>query len=879
MRNGIRVVTGLIVGLLVVAGLLIFVAPRLFSNEALQARLEARLSAALGRPVSIGTATVRLVPQPSVRVSDVKVGASQSGDRTSGEISTLVLIAAWRPLLERRLEIHRAEFDRPILELYPVESVASPERSTSQAEVAADQSVDIQVDELIIREGVIRKFDETGNPTFALEGWNESLSVEVTREGRLHFRGRTEIAAWKAALDTGTLGRGLPIRWQKTMTYESASDELEIAESDFLLGNLPVALTGTVSSAASDDPKLDLHFSGGPASVEGILGVIPEELLPPLEGITSTGTVSLSGHVNGSTLPGGQSDYELVIEIENGQIRHPAIADPIEEVLASLRLSPDQLQVVRLSAESGMNLIQATGVVTQLENDPILDLALDAEVALEWLTAFQTPEEGAPELSGRVQTELVVRGPARRTDELTVLGLVDLANVAMRGPKLDPPLTELSGRVEIEDRTLRTRDLRFKLGRSDASVSGTIGNYFAFLDEPAKDHESPARSAVPIDESSVDLTLHCDLLDIDDLSGESSAPSSEEEESAVFTFLEKMRGPFRLTADEMIVRGVVTEDAAGTARLDRGLIEIEHMTLKAFGGGVGLQGTVNVREPGKPEFDLQTQASAVNVARLLRESVPLGTLTGMTGLLEGTLDGTADFDGQLDEAFVLQLPSLTSIGNVKLVQGKLDGHPAQVALASFLDLPELRAVEFSDWLQPFEIRDGRLHFEGLSVKAGEFELQADGWQSIDGRVEFVASVLLPQEASAGLRAKLPRDVVPILFDGSGTRVMVPLKVSGPTTGPKVVLDRERVSASARRLAEERIAAERRALEERLELEKEKARRELEEQVKDRVREQTGGLLDDLLGSPADSSAADSSSAESDVEEELKGILNGLFKKK
>ena len=110
-------------------------------------------------------------------------------------------------------------------------------------------------------------------------------------------------------------------------------------------------------------------------------------------------------------------------------------------------------------------------------------------------------------------------------------------------------------------------------------------------------------------------------------------------------------------------------------------------------------------------------------------------------------------------------------------------------------------------------KDGRLYVDALSIKSKQIELSASGWQALDGKLEMEFDVLLPRELSEGLRKRVPKELVPVLFDDTGSRILVPILVGGSYDSPSVALNSERLSAAAQEQAKKRLEEERRRLEE------------------------------------------------------------------
>jgi hypothetical protein len=148
-----------------------------------------------------------------------------------------------------------------------------------------------------------------------------------------------------------------------------------------------------------------------------------------------------------------------------------------------------------------------------------------------------------------------------------------------------------------------------------------------------------------------------------------------------------------------------------------------------------------------------------------------------------------------------------SDGNLEIQNAKLSNQPIQKAVAGFLNLPQLNNATVQEWKQAFKIENGRLNIDGLNIRAGDVELNASGWQAIDGTMEMKFDLMLPRQFSQAVAAKLPADAAGVLMTGTDPRMYVPLKLSGKTVSPTISLDAGQISAAAKAAAEARLTQE------------------------------------------------------------------------
>ncbi|MCB9463927.1 MAG: hypothetical protein H6682_09610 [Candidatus Eisenbacteria bacterium] len=771
-------------------------------------------------------------------------------------------------------------------------------------------NVSVRVESLVLSDLQLRVHKD-GSPLFSMDHVREELEADIAVDGVVHLTGKTEAPAWRLDTPTGSFGDGLPAVLEKSLRFDPNSGDLRIESAELDLGGLPVEVSGTVgglqTGAQSDEivPVLDLTFSGGPGRIENIVGLLPSAWVSRTEGLRSSGSLRVTGSVTGPLRPGDVPEFSLSLDLSDGHLEGGALPTAIDQLLAKLSVDPRSVAIERLSARAAGSSIEARGTVENYQTLPKVDLALDGDLDLALLSALAPHDPKSGELSGRADVQLVVRGtivegkdPAETLDPI---GTVALENVAVRG--IEQPVEAMNGTAAVRGRELEVSALSFRMGDSDIAIDGKVANFWV-LDPRSFDRPGTSRA---------DLVVRSERLDLDALappagagmstsgsgagassgsagsksgansgtgsnSGSSSAATGTPSGFEVFAgFLSRLEGPIRLQIGTARVREMDWTHVDGRGALDAGRIRIDGMDLEAFGGKLAAIGSVDIRNPKNPAFDLGVQATALEASRFFTDNPGLSKLSGLGGFVQGTVDLAAQTKGSLDETFQLDLRTLTSLGNLEMEGGKITGHPIQTALAGYLGQSDLRTLPIHDWLQPFKVRDGRVEFEKVLIKAGDFTLSGSGWSSIAGDVRLDADLLVPANRTAQLRSKLPAAVADVLLGKPGEPVLLPITVSGPAAKPSVQVDDGRLTDRARARAQEQLDAEKKKLEQQLEAEKEALQKKLEDEAKKRAKD----TLDDLLPGPkTDSSGASQpDSLAGKLEEEVKGVLKGIFKRK
>jgi hypothetical protein len=814
-----------------------------------------RLQAALGRPVSVGAVQGRLLPTPRVELRDLRVGPGGTGPLVSLTADRISLSLAFGPLLRRQVEITSLGLEAPRVVIQVPD--ASPAGGAAAAPRPAGPALRVNIRQLTITGGSLSVRRADGAPLLELGGLGETLSASLAPGGDVTLAGTTTLDTLRLHAPQGALGEGLKVGWKKDLRWEAAARRLTIAASTLTLGDLPVTVTGAVDSVGSAAPLADLSFTGGPAQVSSLIGFLPAFLAPRMEGVTSSGEISLGGTVKGALkAPAGPGAplpfaYELRFDLAGGRVSAPALPAPLSGIEAHLRAHDDIVEITRFAAATPRSRLDVSGNMSSLLTTPAVALRVDADVDLAEAMALQPPKPGQPAMSGRFTGVVNVSGPVDPPTALALDGEGRLHDVKMSGPDLRPAIDRIDGPIRLRGQQLVADGVVYRQGTTDLTVTGSVDNYLALVPE--------AKVAPP---AVLDVSVDGRMLDADQYAAPRGQPKDAAGPSAGLARLALLTGRADVTMKRLLTRGHELQDVQGVVRLDRGRLVMEGVRATMYGGRADLGGTMDLSDPAHGTMDLDVELAGVQAAELSRRAVSMSRFARLGGMVTGLVDGQAKLKGALDDTFGLDLMSFSTNGQIEIREARLAGSPLQKKLAGLLAAPQLEAVAVTKWLQPFRVENGKLHVDGLELSAGGIGVRAGGWQALDGTLALGVEMTVPQDLAEGLRAKLPAPVAAALLDGSGTPLVVPVGLTGTWQDPVVQLDTGAMATAAQSRATARV--------------KQQAE-QVKQKVTDQATDQARKTLDGLFGQPADTAAAgaDTTQAPPGLGDEIKSILKGL----
>ena len=211
----------------------------------------------------------------------------------------------------------------------------------------------------------------------------------------------------------------------------------------------------------------------------------------------------------------------------------------------------------------------------------------------------------------------------------------------------------------------------------------------------------------------------------------------------------------RPLADRVVVNRIDARKVRGKLALTRGLLTLNEFTTDVFGGALAMTGDMTIDDPAAPRFDMDVEVTDCQVSELFATNEKLARFSTAARALTGKISGNSEMQGTLTDTLALDPMSLISVGAVQVTEASLRDHPVQKELATYLNRPGLNLVAIESLLQPFRIENGRMTFEGLALKASDFEAMGGGWSAIDGSYGMTLDLWLPKAWAQPIRRELP----------------------------------------------------------------------------------------------------------------------------
>lgn len=607
----------------------------------------------------------------------------------------------------------------------------------------------------------------------ALEGTDAIVSGKanvVNGNGRASVRGALTLS------DTRVRGVaiGYPIVVDLDVAHAFNTGVATLEKVDLKLGSTPLSLTGTINvqqdpstvdlrlvapdTALNDVARLASAFGvafGKDMKVEGrasadvrARGVLPT---PALDGFVRLRGVSISG----------------------GGVPQPVRSDAID-----LTLSPGEVRANDFTiTSSGTSLLLGAIVKEYTSQRPLIDghvrtngadLGQVLNIARAWGAGAADGTTG----SGTLTVDVRASGPL---DALTYAGKGSLANATITSPSLSQPLRVANAAASFTGDALTLDSLTAGIGKTNVTGRASV-----------------RRLTAPV----VDFEMAADRLDVRELQAlvvpapagkantakPSAAPDSD-------SLLLRTTGTGRLKVGAMTSDQLVLENVETTVALDRGVMRLNPLTAKLFGG----------RHRGSVTVDARQATTSMAIASTLEQvdaNQLLSAVTSVKDVLFGNLGADLKMTLAGDTA-----AAITRSLNGTMALNLADGRLANINLkqeigniARFIggQAAAERTTRLAKLTGSFDIKSGVARTDNLTAAIDGGALTAAGTIDLeDQSLNMRTTAVLSSDTAQKVGGSSVGGFMTTALANERGELVVPMIVTGTAANPRFAPDAQK----------------------------------------------------------------------------------------
>lgn len=697
-------------------------------------------------------------------------------------------------------EIKKIVLDKPNIQLitlldgsvnYDISMPSEPETPVAEVDSTA-KPFTISMKAILIRDGKLLYDDKSLAFKMLLDNVNGGLSGNFSAD---LAEIQTKLSANKLNLtydgvdylsNVKTEFSSLVIADMKTSTYT-------LKNTEALLNQLPISFEGSFV-LGEVDYGMDFSFKSKDDNFKSLLSLIPAFYTNQFEQIKANGAFVLDGSVKGiyneTTMPG----FNIDLRVENASISYPDLPKSIDDIyiLLSIKnatgiLDETNINLNRFQMKMAGNLMAASFKLKTPISNPDFDVAFKGKLDLGSL-ADVMPLEKEESVKGILDFNFGLKAKMsdienKRYDQIAAKGSFKAQDVEYKSAMYNLPIVVKNTAMEFSPASIDLSALDMRLGKSDFSGSGKIGDFLPYY---LSDGVLKGK-----------LTVNSDLIDVNELMAGmivDTVPVAQTDTSKMALNLpERIDFSFSALAKKMVYENYVLNQVNANIAYKDQVISLNPLKADLLGGSMKMDGMIDASNQENLPFNFDFAIKDFDIFKsyqtigLFQKAVPIAENT------TGEYSTGFDLKGKMDKEMNLDYESLLGGGTLQTTKIVIDSVKAMNQLASLLGNEKYSRLVTDGLNFSFEILNGKVYQKPIVIKYAGTDVSIGGNVGFDQKLDYNLVFQIPYDKlgsgvqsgiskliSAGANKGIPVDL--------GTSVTVKAKIDGLVSDPKVSLD-------------------------------------------------------------------------------------------
>ncbi len=510
------------------------------------------------------------------------------------------------------------------------------------------------------------------------------------------------------------------------------------------INKLPLEFKGFVQ-LLDEGQDIDIAFENFGSDFKDFLAVIPETYSKNIEGVETSGTFKVTGHIKGKNTETRIPGLDIKIASNNASFKYPNLPKRVENIAinttiknTSGNLDDTYINIETLNFKIDNDSFKSSASIKNITKNMLINASLDGVLNLANITKVY-PIDLDNTLSGILKAKLHTNFDmdAIQTNAYQRIkseGDLSLSNFNFSSKDLANPIEISEAQVSFKPGTVTLNSFKAKTGQSDLNANGNIKNLLGFVlsDQTLQGN----------------FKLNANVFKLNDFMAKSNTPETSKETPSGTT--EALKIPafldctFSANANTVIYDNLTLKNVSGILTIKDQQASLNNLTSNIFDGALGISGQVST-QGNQPTFDMDLTINSFDIAKSFKGLDLLQNLAPLASVFQGKLNSSLNVSGNLTPDFTPNLNSLSGNALAELLTTKINENDGPIisklqGALSFIDFNKLNLNDLKTYV---EFANGRVNVKPFQIKYNDIAINISGSHGFDKSINYNAVFNVP----------------------------------------------------------------------------------------------------------------------------------------
>jgi hypothetical protein len=563
----------------------------------------------------------------------------------------------------------------------------------------------------------------------------------------------------------------------KTSTFSFLKNEANVS-------GLPLTFEGYVIML-DDGQQIDINFKTPSSSFKNFLAVMPKEYSKNLDNVKTEGDFNVSGTINGMNNDDRIPGFNIEIESKNASFKYPDLPKSVENITIKALvknetgITADTYVILdALNFKIDQDVFKSNATIKNITTNPLVSAKVNGTINLANISRAY-PFKMKEKLSGILKMDFTTffdmdAVKKSKYERIKSNGNLTLNNFEYNGSEFLNPLNIQTAAVNFTPEVITLKQFNATTGKTDINATGTMRDVIGFV--------------ISNKQLRGNFDLVSSTFSVNDfMSDAPSDDSSTKDKKSAIKIPSFLDCVIAAEAKTVLYDNLELKNLKGKMIIKDEKVTLENVTSSLLGGNISLSGNVSTKEAA-PTFTMDIGMNAFDIGDSFGKIEMLNSLAPIATLIQGKLNSTLKFTGNLNNEFTPNLNSVSGNAFAELLTRKINTKtsPLLNSLASQLKFIDLEQLDLSDIKTLLTFENGKVNVKPFSVKYKDIDINISGSHGFDKTMNYKVTFIVPGKylgnEITGLMAKFSTE------DMSKVKVPITANIGGSFDQPIVSTD-------------------------------------------------------------------------------------------
>lgn len=633
-----------------------------------------------------------------------------------------------------------------------------------------------------ITNSTIKYLDEASNMVVEINDFNHSGSGDLSaEESKLETKSSAKLSF---LFDGVNYFKNSEIVLDALIGIDLKTNTYSFLKNEAVISGLPLVFDGSVQ-LLENEQQVNINFKTPSSSFKNFLAIMPKEYSSKIEDVKTEGDFTVNGNIKGVNSDVRIPGFEINIASDNASFKYPNLPKGVNDITIKTFIKNETgltkdtyINIDALNFRIDQDVFKSSAHIVNLTTNPIVDAVLKGTINLANLSNAY-PVKLEKKLSGILKMDVTTNFDMEAVEKsnysrIKTNGDISLSNFIYNSKEFNAPFNISKALVNFSPAKIMLKQFNATTGKTDINATGTLQDVIGFV---VSDKLLKGNFNVSSNVFSVNDFMSNEVV-------EKTESNTIKSPLKIPSFLDCT---ISATANTVLYDNLTLKNVNGVMVIKDEAVALQQVKSSLFGGTLNLEGNVSTKYE-TPKFNLNLGINTFDIAESFKGMELLTALAPIATIIQGKLNTTLNFSGNLDQDFTPVLTSVSGDALAEILSDKLNvtSSPLLTSLTSQLKFLDAAKLDLSNIKTKISFENGRVNVKPFTVKYKDIEITISGNHGFDKTMDYKATFIVPGKylgnEITGLMSKMNTTDV--------SKIMIPItaNITGSFSKPNVVTD-------------------------------------------------------------------------------------------